>query len=167
MYERFLTIKPNRHKARSQASKILIGLKYDKPPVKLSSVAKLLKITAIKGGPNLSFMKKISAFIDLEDKLLIYNAQHPVVRQRFSVAHEIGHHVMGHSVRADIFNLNSKDYREIEANMFAAELLIPFQWVKTDLKNLNASIPGLAKKYWVSEEAMGWRVAKSDVLALI
>lgn len=167
MDEKFQTKQPNRHRARSQASEILDALKYISPPVKLSSVVELLNISTIKGDSSLPFMKKVSAFIELESKLLIYNPNDSVVRQRFSVAHEIGHYVMKHSVGTDIFSLNSKDYREIEANMFASELLIPFKWIKADLKCFGASIPDLARKYWVSDEAMGWRISNSDTLLLI
>ncbi len=108
MDDKFPTKKPNRHRARIQASKILDALKCSTPPVKLSTVVKLFNISVVKGESGLPFMKKVSAIIELESKLLIYNPDESVVRQRFSVAHEIGHHVMKHSIGTDIFNLNSK-----------------------------------------------------------
>lgn len=158
--------RPNRKKARSIASKLIKDCIISKPPIRLATVLKFLNIHIYKGDPTQPFLKKISAFIDLEDKLIVYNPEHHVVRQRFSVAHELGHYLMKHSIKNDVFSLHSKDLREIEANIFAAELLIPFGWIKKDLKSFNASIPELAGKYWVSEEAMGWRIAKSDVLTL-
>jgi len=62
--------------------------------------------------------------------------------------------------------LNSKNPKEIEANMFAAELLLPFEWIKSDMRSGRVGIKQLARKYWVSEEAMGWRLFQSDALLL-
>lgn len=95
---------------------------------------------------------------------MAYNGSDSTVRKRFSVAHEIGHLLLGHPGQDNLFNLESKNPFEIEANLFAAELLIPFDWIKNDLKDLNVNIKDLAFKYWVSEEAMGWRIFKSDAL---
>jgi len=158
----------SRLKIRSLATKLLKDSLISKPPVKLAIVSKKLALYVAKGDPevlDLFKRKKLSAFIDLEEKIVVYNGTHPVVRNRFSVAHEIGHLVLGHHFGKDIFDLESKDPREVEANMFAAELLLPFGWLKTDLA-MGLRIPDLAKKYWVSEEAAGWRLFKSDALLL-
>lgn len=156
----------NRILARKRAKEILQELKITEPPVKISSIANYLEIDALKGDETIPIFKKTSAFIDLEDKILVYKDSDPIVRKRFSVAHEIGHFVLSHTVKNDIFDIDSFDYREIEANMFAAEILMPFDWVKKDMQLRNMSIKDLAKKYWVSEEAMGWRLFKSDSLLL-
>ncbi|MBN1331366.1 ImmA/IrrE family metallo-endopeptidase [Candidatus Dojkabacteria bacterium] len=156
--------KPNKMRARKEASKLLRELKITEAPVKLSVIVNYLEIDPIVGDENI--LKKTSAFIDLEDKLLVYKDSDPVVRKRFSVAHEIGHLVMGHDVKNDIFNIDSTDPREIEANMFAAELLMPYDWVKQDMQKHSMNIDGLSRKYWVSKEAMGWRLFKSDALLL-
>lgn len=159
-------VKANRMQARKKAKEVLQKLSIENPPVKIADVIKLFEIDAIKGDEGLSIFKKISAFIDLEDKIIVYKDSDPVVRKRFSIAHEIGHFLMNHSIKNDIFNMDSNDYREIEANMFAAELLMPFEWVKSDMQDHNLSIKELSRKYWVSEEAMGWRLFKSDALLL-
>lgn len=158
--------KVNRLRARSIARGLLKECSIDNPPIKLSLVLKHLDISISKTDTRISLFKKISAFIDLEDRLLFYKPDDPVVRQRFSVAHELGHYLMKHSIGRDIFNINSKDPREIEANVFAAEFLIPFDWIKTDLMNPKSNIKNLARKYWVSELAIGWRISNSDVLTL-
>jgi Zn-dependent peptidase ImmA (M78 family)/DNA-binding XRE family transcriptional regulator len=155
---------PNRLKARRKAKSIIEKLNIKNAPIKLSSVLKFLEIEPIKGDEKI--LKKVSAFIDLEGKILVYKNSDPTVRKRFSIAHEIGHFVMGHTVKDDVFDIDSTDPREIEANMFAAELLMPFDWVKRDMQDHNLTIKDLAMKYWVSEEAMGWRLFKSDALLL-
>jgi Zn-dependent peptidase ImmA (M78 family) len=62
------------------------------------------------------------------------NSHHPPVRQRFTVAHELGHYLLGDEDSLHIdrelrlrSNLSSQgvDSDEIEANLFAAELLMP------------------------------------------
>lgn len=155
----------DRQHARGVARKLLKECGMVQAPVRLGAIVKKLDLYVDKGLTEFLEEKKISAFIDLEDGIIEYNDKHPVVRKRFSVAHEIGHKLMGHSVRADIFNINSNDPREVEANVFAAELLMPYDWLKADLKS-GLKVKDLAWKYWVSEEAMGWRLFKSDALLL-
>lgn len=157
-------IKPNRMRARSKAKRLLKECNIISPPVRLSTIVKYLGIFTQKANPSTIDLAKISAFIELEDKILIYNDIDPTVRKRFSVAHEIGHLILQHTIYNDTFNLDTKDIKEIEANMFAAELLIPYDWIKDDLKKWNSTIPRLAQKYWVSQEAMGWRIANSNSL---
>lgn len=58
------------------------------------------------------------------------NADHNARRQRFTLAHELGHYQMGHQPRVDyVKNLheggNGGNPQEVEANYFAAEFLCP------------------------------------------
>lgn len=52
-----------------------------------------------------------------EHTLLLYNAQSPLPRQRFTLAHELGHLLLDHGVRS----VREED----EADFFAAALLMP------------------------------------------
>jgi Zn-dependent peptidase ImmA (M78 family) len=88
----------------------------------------------------------ISLGLKQSDKPIIYiNSSRPEVRQRFTMAHELGHiiipwhigNIVSHTdIVKDEQRLNSdlhdNEYREIEyeANRFAAELLIPTSWIK-------------------------------------
>lgn len=87
-------------------------------------------------------------------------------RQRFTVAHELAHHVLGHTQNGEYhrdqvgnYSTGTRDYREIEANQFAAELLMPedaiYQLVSREGVN---STSRLASIFNVSEEAMHWRL---------
>jgi Zn-dependent peptidase ImmA (M78 family) len=157
---------PNRQRIRGFATRLLKECQIINPPVRIGVIAKKLDLIVESGNPailDLFIKKNLSAFISLEDKIVVYNSTHPTVRNRFSVAHEIGHFILGHSFNNDIFNLNSQDPREIEANIFASELLMPFGMIKRDIV-LGERVPGLAKIYWVSEEAVGWRLFNSDAL---
>jgi Zn-dependent peptidase ImmA (M78 family) len=63
-----------------------------------------------------------------EGSFIFVSGVDAVERQRFTLAHEFGHHRLGHrSVvdrREDIFGF-SRDPREVEANAFAGEFLVP------------------------------------------
>lgn len=77
-----------------------------------------------------------------DSALVLVNATHPRVQQRFSIAHELGHHALGHAqleVELDhryfqIFGDESESFEvagdlERDANAFSAELLMPRLWV--------------------------------------
>jgi Zn-dependent peptidase ImmA (M78 family) len=61
--------------------------------------------------------------------LVVVNGRQPLVRQRFTLAHELGHHRMGHGAVVDapaaLTIRHGGDQREVAANAFAGELLLP------------------------------------------
>lgn len=67
--------------------------------------------------------------------LIFVNGRQAVRRQRFTVAHEFGHHRLGHHERklldtpADMAG-RTHDPQEVQANAFAAEFLAPAQAVR-------------------------------------
>lgn len=155
--------KINRNSVRKITSKLLEDCQIINTPVRLSAVLKHIGLDAIKADPKMIDVTKISAFIDLDEKFIVYSDNDPTVRKRFSVAHEIGHYLLNHTTTNHALNLNSTDPTETEANIFAAELLMPYEWLKKDM-SWNSTIPNLAQKYWVSQEAMGWRLSKTSGL---
>ncbi|GKV91765.1 ImmA/IrrE family metallo-endopeptidase [Pectobacterium carotovorum] len=98
--------------------------------------------------------------------VIAYNAQDSHSRIRFTLAHELGHHVLGHTQHGKRFreysnpDWNSGNYfEERDANSFAAELLMPREALSMMInRNGIYSIPVLASQFGVSEEAMYWRV---------
>ena len=57
--------------------------------------------------------------------ILVNSSNHPV-RERFTLAHEYGHHCLGHGAAVDrVIDPGSRERREVDANRFAAELLLP------------------------------------------
>lgn len=102
------------------------------------------------------------------------NSLHAPNRQRFTLAHELGHVVLHRkiledNVHVDRVLLRDRDssaglYREeIEANAFASELLMPAEFLDTMLGGRQVildddeEISTLAKKFRVSESAMRFR----------
>ena len=61
--------------------------------------------------------------------LLLVNGRQALARQRFTLAHEFGHHRMGHATVVDgqdaINGKLTRDRNEVCANAFAAEFLLP------------------------------------------
>lgn len=104
------------------------------------------------------------------------NSNHAATRKRFTIAHELGHLLL-HSksgVHVDQAIVMMRDARtsagvdddEIEANRFAAELLMPRDFLEADLRALGPiyldderAIANLAKKYRVSPQAMAIRLS--------
>jgi Zn-dependent peptidase ImmA (M78 family) len=57
---------------------------------------------------------------------LYLNRAKPLGRQRFTAAHELGHHVLGHTEELDVDVMAEQQCQEErDANRFAAELLVP------------------------------------------
>lgn len=83
------------------------------------------------------------------------------VRIRFTVAHELGHHFLGHgdSQRDETFSALGIDPIEIAANQFAAALLMPETIVRHYVDRVGiVDIETLAKRFGVSQQAMGFRL---------
>lgn len=99
-------------------------------------------------------------------------------RLRFTIAHELGHYFLhlseGNVIKdgevrdraIDMFweseplagPISENLMREIEANWFATELLMPMEFVREEW-NRNPSLPSLARMFDVTEDAIGYRVA--------
>lgn len=107
------------------------------------------------------------------------NALHHPNRQRFSAAHELGHHELhAAEIRKAVHvdkgfrvllrdDVSSKgvDPLEIEANAFASELLMPAEFLLNALDEAGldiedeAGIEALARRFRVSSSAMRYRLA--------
>lgn len=95
--------------------------------------------------------------------LICYKAEENYTRQRFTIAHELGHKVL-HGVEKDRetppdFMSDSHDPDEVEANRFAAELLMPEDYVRAavDVRGIK-NLAKLAGLFLVSTGAMKWRL---------
>lgn len=102
------------------------------------------------------------------------NASHHPNRQRFTIAHEIAHFLLHDGVEMHVdqdFRVNLRDQRsseavsreEIQANGFAAELLMPKEFIVRDIRRFPAVDEAvkerLANRYRVSKRAMELRLA--------
>lgn len=111
----------------------------------------------------------VNGYIAREDdgRVRIYydSNMHPN-RERFTIAHELGHYVKGHLKDKPLFrdpsknfSLNNYDIYEVEANNFAANLLMPKEKIDFLLYDMGiSSISEMAKLLKVSEAAMTYRL---------
>lgn len=91
---------------------------------------------------------------------IVLNASHPEYLQRYTCAHELGHHVLGHrshlDEQADIMGDAPADrYDEHAAQMFAGNFLMPLQAVNRVQRRLGISrdrAPSAAQVYALSRE---------------
>jgi Zn-dependent peptidase ImmA (M78 family) len=104
-------------------------------------------------------------WVSQEVPFVLLNADHPVERQRFTLAHEFGHHRLGHGNQVDqqlAFGTSSP--REVEANAFAASFLMPPAAIGESLAELEQPqmtfdvLITLAALFGVSAKAMRIRL---------
>jgi Zn-dependent peptidase ImmA (M78 family) len=112
------------------------------------------------------------------------NSTHHANRQRFTIGHELGHYLL-HDLegihvdrRFEVKLRNGKsgeetDDQEKEANLFAAELLMPERILKADLAMIEqldledeASLVRLSERYAVSVQALSFRVANLGLVTI-
>lgn len=107
-----------------------------------------------------------------DDITILLEESDPPYRKRFSIAHELGHHFL-HLVSdgeivdksIDLFRdsapagetIDEERRKEIEANQFAAALLMPAELVREKWSSTE-SMGEMAKLFNVSEAAMGFRL---------
>lgn len=97
----------------------------------------------------------LTMFTTNQAPVIWINRHAPNDRKRFDLAHELGHLVM-HLRSEDLEK--SEDQKEIEANQFAGEFLMPESQCKQDLFNLKYKDLGVKKCYWkVSKSAIIYR----------
>ena len=117
------------------------------------------------------------------------NSAHNLKRRRFTVAHELAHFLLAHKggqdhidwtftvLRRDGKSSEASNVQEIEANSFAANLLMPKEFLFNDLRLQAGSngeidlskeqLAALARKYQVSETAMTFRLINLGLMSPI
>ncbi len=154
-----------------QIEGILADNKVAEPPVPVDKIAKKLGLLLCQ----LPVHNDISgAIVRKGDHVVVaINPSHPPTRQRFTIAHEIAHFLLHgdlmEHVDRDLWvswrnaeSSQASDWNEVEANNFAAQLLMPASFVRRDVATLGQisknSVPLLAKRYNVSAQAMEFRL---------
>ncbi|WP_086930223.1 ImmA/IrrE family metallo-endopeptidase [Agarilytica rhodophyticola] len=79
--------------------------------------------------------------------LVLISAERPEGRKRFTCAHEIGHHVLGHGTAIDeMLEDGSDKQEEQEADFFASMLLMPSSAVNLTLKRYGVEAENITPK---------------------
>lgn len=172
-----------RNRGRDRARQLIADQQISQPPVQVEAIAEALGFEIARhrfDGPESGF-----ALRDGLRSIIGVNIQTSHRRQRFTIAHELGHMLMHEGrqltvdqavLRIDLRNEVSSmatDSQEIEANTFAATLLMPEEIVfdyatillrsKPDISR-DDLITNLARSFDVSVEAMGYRLISLGIL---
>ncbi|WP_430596324.1 ImmA/IrrE family metallo-endopeptidase [Enterococcus sp. DIV2163] len=143
-------------------------------------IAEILNITV-----NQECISDDSGEYDSVNRIITVNEFEPECRQRFTIAHELGHAVLGHpgvSLRTTMLEKYQdvvKKGHEVMANKFAAELLMPRNLILQTMNELIAEknwdsksldndqvdelISLTAKKLKVSEISMNYSVKNNNI----
>lgn len=143
--------------------------KRGKLPVDLRHIAEQAGLTVISINPfdEQSAEGVIGSYTPATEShpaTIAVDEREPLNRVRFTLAHELGHHFLGHNTESfrdttRNFNINNFDPRETAANNFAARLLMPAQYVKVLVEDKRITdVRELATIFSVSELAMKIRL---------
>ena len=159
---------------RRTTKELLAKLNIQKPPVPVRELARSCgaRIVQVSGDDG-----DIDGFLYRQDKEVVIgiNRDQAPVRQRFTIAHELGHLLLHersqvHIDRGFRVRLRSGSSRdgidryEMEANRFAAELLVPIDFLRADLEHQefdladDSQLRSLAKRYGVSTQSLAIRL---------
>jgi Zn-dependent peptidase ImmA (M78 family) len=150
-------------------------------PINLDALAEKAGIS-IKYG---DFEEEMSGFAYQKggSKYIGVNSAESEVRQRFTIAHELGHiflhrqDPLNYDPSVELIHFRDEhsttgtSRKEIEANAFAAELLMPEDAVKKEIENMKGidlhdpeAVGRLASKFGVSHAAITVRLVKLYVI---
>lgn len=162
--------------ARQKARDVLSQFGIVSAPVPIERIIKKCQIL-LQYAP---FEEDLSGMAYINDGLSIIavNALHPPNRQRFTAAHELGHHLLHAQELVKAIHVDKgtrvllrddeasrgTDPFEVQANVFASELLMPMDLLRkavdedeVDIDD-DSRIDALAKKFKVSTHALRIRL---------
>jgi Zn-dependent peptidase ImmA (M78 family) len=168
------------------AQKILEEHGIEEPPIPVEELARLVgaEVQRRPNGPD------ISGLLYRDDSnpdvvVIGVNLDEAPVRQRFTIAHELGHLLMhpgrqlwvDRSVRVNLREVgeHGRGGEEREANWFAADLLMPEHMVRTTAARLaqrrqvteDSLVLALADTFQVSRQAMGYRLLNLGLVSSV
>jgi Zn-dependent peptidase ImmA (M78 family) len=164
-----------------RAEKLLRDSRAWRVPIPIERVSDKLNLATYASAQG----EGISGVLVVEGKrgAVGYNPTHPLVRRRYTIAHEIGHYVMHVKASAqqslfvdryvafrDDQSSEGKDWQEVEANAFAAALLMPELLVREEIRKQGFDLDdeddlsSLAKNFRVSTSAMSYRLVNLGLL---
>ncbi len=148
---------------------ILVSHNLSSPPTFVEDLATKLNIEIIKTSFDSSNVSGVLVYKN--GRFIIgINSTHTPERQRFTIAHELGHYVLhkkrfhmdtefveGEIMYRDDKSATGEIREEVEANLFAASILMPKNIFISSWKDLH-SISDLATKFKVSVQAATFRL---------
>lgn len=179
-----------RKHVRTLVEQLLEKFNIKKAAVPVETIVESLGIEVRKEAVDQDLSGFLLRIADQGKAIIGVNAAHPPNRVRFTLAHELGHFLLheGETVHYDgkrlgytvsLRNAQSSmgiDDNEQEANLFAAELLMPAKFLEKDLQDLRGkdmdlmddseALTELAQRYEVSVQALTFRLANLKFIEL-
>jgi len=157
--------------ARNYARGLLKDAQITNYPISVNKIAKLLNLSLWEYN---QLPESIGALLSYKAKAIAVNPNHCDETKRFSIAHELGHYALGHCnalnpIRYDDFlaqcdlEMKYSGEQRSEASEFAAELLIPLDFVKEAMKTCT-NPKKLANLFIVNEQTMWIRLSRLNLI---
>lgn len=163
--------KPRYRKVKSEVKKVLNENFIENPPVNVRDLVENYGLT-LKFAEFPEQMDGVCGFLDTDEKAIWVNAKDKTKRQNFTIAHELGHWLLHRcEIEADPASYHvlrrqpmggEKDYRETEANSFAANLLVPADMLKICRKAGFTNIM-MSDLFGVSQDVIGYRLQQEGL----
>ena len=172
------------NKIETKVSELLERFNITSPSIPIKKIVTDLEINLVSY--DFGTGNDISGMLVIENGIgtIGYNPNNSKQRQRFTIAHELGHFLLHNHAKSEVFvdkdfivkYRSDKSYspaeikQEQEANAFAAELLMPKKMLleelaKKDYKSMTEAefIKTMARIFEVSIPAMTFRVTNSNL----
>ncbi len=163
---------PRHQLAREMARSLHKLVKASEPPIDITAIAQARRLSVVR----VNLESKLSgALFPAKREIIVNTHNRSLGRQRFTIGHELGHWELRHWELEDLpedtlgysgayegeGSAEGRSAVEIEANAFAAELLIPSKWIRKLSKPIATGAPHqLATLYQVSDEAMFYQLIR-------
>lgn len=148
----------------AQAQANALTKDYSVPPIPVLEIAESVGVDVLFADLGVH-RDKVAGFCDFENARLYVNERDPMNRQTFTMAHELGHWVLHrefflrHPDRYPVLprfqRVTESDVFEKEANVFAANLLVPSRLLNPVRRN---NVAMLAHVFMVSRTMMEHRL---------
>lgn len=122
-----------------------MGLKYNEPVKDIIQLIESSGVVIYELNTNIDSFDGVSLISNMGIPLIVINKNMPNDRKRFTLSHELGHIIMHLSPD---FMVSSYRNKEVEANAFAAEFLMPTDAIVNSLCDLKISYLSELKRYW-------------------
>lgn len=139
----------------AQHALVKYGVQPLAAPIRIEQIAEQLGFQVVRIH---SASESFSGLLSPKHKLIGVNANHHPHRQRFTLAHEVGHLILRHPAEGEC-TLRQIDALNREADVCASELLIPTQLLAPHLfEKKRTAVGTLSRLFDVSEEAMSLKI---------
>jgi Zn-dependent peptidase ImmA (M78 family) len=150
--------------AELQAAKLLDAFELESPPLPEEAIASLPRIQVDRMSP---IPVSGSAHWAKGRWVVVLNGAEPLVRQRFSLAHEVKHILdapFDRFLYPDAGGVTGHDRAEQVADYFAACLLMPKVWIRRAWTSGVQKVPSLSRRFGVSQTAMQVRLLQLGLI---